>query len=76
MFISQIFFFKTNIFFYHYRCYSQPDIHFLKENDFENSITEKILRNKFRDPMISSDSEDEPPNINWDEIFSKKEDVS
>lgn len=38
-------------------------------------MTEKILRNKFHDPMISSDSEDEQQNINWDEVFSKKEDV-
>lgn len=60
----------------HSRCYSQPDVYFLKEHDIENSITEKILRNKFHDPMISSDSEDEPQNINWDEVFAKKEDVN
>ncbi|XP_050342013.1 uncharacterized protein LOC126768132 isoform X5 [Nymphalis io] len=54
-------------------CFSQPDIYFLKEDDLANSVTEKILRNKFYDPLISSDSEDENITINWDEVFTKKE---
>ncbi|CAH2091620.1 unnamed protein product [Euphydryas editha] len=54
-------------------CYSQPEAHFLRECDLANSVTEKILRNKFHDPLISSDSEEETPAINWDEIFTKKQ---
>ncbi|XP_046978625.1 uncharacterized protein LOC124544206 [Vanessa cardui] len=54
-------------------CFSQPDIYFLKEDDLSKSVTEKILRNKFHDPFISSDSEEETPKINWDEVFTKKE---
>ncbi|CAH0717484.1 unnamed protein product, partial [Brenthis ino] len=57
-------------------CYSQPDVYFLKESDLDNSVTEKILRNKFHNPMVSSESEDEQQNINWAEVFSKKEDFS
>lgn len=54
-------------------CYSKPQSNFLEEHDLDNSVTERILRNKFHDPLISSDSEDETPNINWDEVFAKKE---
>ncbi|XP_045764024.1 uncharacterized protein LOC123866477 isoform X2 [Maniola jurtina] len=54
-------------------CYSQPDIYFLKEDDMAHSVTEKILRNKFRNPIISSDSEEEGETIDWDEIFTKNQ---
>ncbi|XP_069355382.1 uncharacterized protein [Maniola hyperantus] len=54
-------------------CYSQPDIYFLKEDDLAHSVTEKILRNKFRNPIISSDSETEGATIDWDEIFTNKQ---
>ncbi|XP_068628029.1 uncharacterized protein [Battus philenor] len=53
-------------------CYSEPERYFVKEEDLDNCATEKILRNKFRDPMICSDSEDEKPTFNWDEIFAKE----
>ncbi|XP_045459908.1 uncharacterized protein LOC123670458 [Melitaea cinxia] len=53
-------------------CYSKPESHFLQERDIDNSVTERILRNKFHDPLISSDSEDETPTIDWDEVFAKK----
>ncbi|XP_023944217.2 uncharacterized protein LOC112050231 isoform X2 [Bicyclus anynana] len=56
-------------------CTSQPDIYFLKEEDISHSVTEKILRNKFHNPAISSDSEEEGAVINWDEIFSKKQNI-
>ncbi|CAG9562892.1 unnamed protein product [Danaus chrysippus] len=52
-------------------CYSQPDIYFVKEEDLAHSVTEKILRNKFHDPLISSDSEDEKVNVDWDQVFNK-----
>nr|XP_032511743.1 uncharacterized protein LOC116766148 isoform X1 [Danaus plexippus plexippus] len=52
-------------------CYSQPDIYFVKEEDLAHSVTEKILRNKFHDPLISSDSEDENVKVDWDQVFSK-----
>ncbi|KAL0883574.1 hypothetical protein ABMA27_015726 [Loxostege sticticalis] len=56
-------------------CSSRPDTYFISESDIDNSVTEKILRNKFFDPLISSDSEDDSKpkeKINWDEIFKKK----
>lgn len=62
-----------------YRCSSRPDTYFISESDIDNSVTEKILRNKFFDPLISSDSEDDSKpkeKINWDEIFKKKKNVS
>lgn len=59
-----------------YRCYSQPDIYFVKEEDLAHSVTEKILRNKFHDPLISSDSEDENVKVDWDQVFSKTQSVS
>ncbi|XP_041973537.1 uncharacterized protein LOC121729173 isoform X1 [Aricia agestis] len=57
-------------------CFSQPDLQFLRVEDIENSVTEKILRNKFRDPLISSsDSDDEKPSIDWEKIFTEKQAV-
>ncbi|KAH9633924.1 hypothetical protein HF086_009737 [Spodoptera exigua] len=54
-------------------CSSVHDRYFVEEADLDNCNTEKILRNKFIDPLISSDSEDEAPRkINWDEIFKDK----
>ncbi|CAH0758935.1 unnamed protein product [Diatraea saccharalis] len=56
-------------------CSTEPDIYFVAENDIDNCVTEKILRNQFHDPLIDSESEDEgkpKETLNWDEIFSKK----
>lgn len=53
------------------------DTEFVVEEDLDNCVTEKILRNKFHDPLASSGSEDETNNkIDWDEVFTKKKDVS
>ncbi|CAG5019118.1 unnamed protein product [Parnassius apollo] len=56
-------------------CYSEPDYYFVKEEDLDNCVTEKILRNQFHNPlaMASSDSEDEKPTFDWDKIFSRNE---
>ncbi|XP_039746131.1 uncharacterized protein LOC120623907 isoform X2 [Pararge aegeria] len=57
-------------------CSSEPDVDFVTEADMDNSVIERILRNKFRNPAISSDSEDDGPNvINWDDIFSKRQNI-
>lgn len=54
-------------------CSSAQDRYFVEEADLDNCNTEKILRNKFIDPLVSSDSEDEAPNkIDWDEVFRDK----
>ncbi|XP_013190124.1 uncharacterized protein LOC106134580 isoform X2 [Amyelois transitella] len=54
-------------------CSSLPDRCFITEEDLDNSVTERILRNKFRDPTLSSDSEDERPKtvFDWDQIFKR-----
>lgn len=49
---------------------------FLEEKDIDNSITEKILRGTFNDPLLSSDSEEERSPINWNEILKIKNNVS
>lgn len=51
---------------------------FLTADDLDSCCIEKILRNKFRDPLISSESEDDQPKskINWDEVFTPKKNVS
>ncbi|CAK1577981.1 unnamed protein product [Parnassius mnemosyne] len=54
-------------------CYSEPDRYFVNEEDLDNCVTEKILRNQFHNPMASSDSEDEKPTFDWDKIFSRDE---
>ncbi|XP_052755516.1 uncharacterized protein LOC128201737, partial [Galleria mellonella] len=56
-------------------CSSQRDFQFITEDDVDNCVTERILRNKFRDPLISSDSEDEGQSsirFDWDQIFKRK----
>lgn len=54
-------------------CSSAHDRYFVEEADLDNCNTEKILRNKFIDPLVSSDSEDEAPKkIDWDEVFQDK----
>ncbi|XP_075972539.1 uncharacterized protein LOC142974241 isoform X2 [Anticarsia gemmatalis] len=43
---------------------------FLDEDDVDNSNIEKILRNKFIDPMLSDEEEEpQPNNIDWDQVF-------
>ncbi|XP_047023206.1 uncharacterized protein LOC124632414 isoform X2 [Helicoverpa zea] len=56
-------------------CASVHDQYFVEEADLDNCNTEKILRNKFLDPLLSSDSDDEERHnkINWDEIFKNKQ---
>ncbi|XP_013161785.1 PREDICTED: uncharacterized protein LOC106113516 isoform X2 [Papilio xuthus] len=54
-------------------CYSEHENYFVRENDLDSCVTERILRNKFRDPLISSESEDEKPTFNWNEILAKQE---
>ncbi|XP_072942150.1 uncharacterized protein [Epargyreus clarus] len=53
--------------------YRESEEYFIKPEDLDNSVTERILRNKFHDPLISSDEEDDnrPAKINWDEVFKK-----
>ncbi|XP_053599911.1 uncharacterized protein LOC128669244 isoform X2 [Plodia interpunctella] len=55
-------------------CSTLPDRHFITEQEMDNSVTERILRNTFRDPTLSSDSEDErnKPVFDWDDIFKRK----
>lgn len=61
-------FVTTSIF--HFRCASIPESHFVEESDLDNCNTEKIIKNRFHDPLLSSESEDETPaKINWDEMF-------
>ncbi|KAJ8724745.1 hypothetical protein PYW07_015703 [Mythimna separata] len=44
--------------------------YFLREDDIDHCATERLLRNQFYDPLVSSDSDDDTPNnINWDQIF-------
>ncbi|CAK1551533.1 unnamed protein product [Leptosia nina] len=45
--------------------------YFLNAEDLENCVTERILRNTFHDPLISSDDE-EPEDIDWNEVFKNK----
>ncbi|XP_049865221.1 uncharacterized protein LOC126366224 isoform X2 [Pectinophora gossypiella] len=54
---------------------SDRDTVFLKEEDMDNSAIERIIRNKFHDPLISSDSEDDKPSpkIDWNDVFKRKE---
>ncbi|RVE41704.1 hypothetical protein evm_013650 [Chilo suppressalis] len=56
-------------------CATEPDVNFLSESDIDNSVTEKILRNKFYDPLAYSESEDDEKSkvtFDWDEIFKNK----
>ncbi|XP_026745289.1 uncharacterized protein LOC113506657 isoform X1 [Trichoplusia ni] len=51
-------------------CAPIPESHFVEESDLDNCNTEKIIKNRFHDPLLSSESEDETPaKINWDEMF-------
>lgn len=64
-----------------FRCSSKPDTHFVTEKDINNCVIERILRNKFHDPLLTSDSSDsdddsQRPKIDWDEVFKKKDNVS
>ncbi|XP_026326463.1 uncharacterized protein LOC113235105 isoform X2 [Hyposmocoma kahamanoa] len=59
-------------------CSSKPDIHFVTEKDIDNCVIERILRNKFHDPLLSSDNSDtddesQRVKIDWDEVFKKKD---
>ncbi|XP_037870810.1 uncharacterized protein LOC101741349 isoform X2 [Bombyx mori] len=57
------------------KCSTPADVYFLTEKDLDNCVTERILRNRYYDPLISSDSdEEERENIDWDKIFEKKKD--
>lgn len=63
------------------RCSSKPDTHFVTQEDINNCVIERILRNKFHDPLLSSDNSDSDDDsqrlkIDWDEVFKKKENVS
>lgn len=63
------------------RCTSKPDTHFVSEKGINNCVIEKILRNKFHDPLLSSDNSDSDDEsqrlkIDWDEVFKKKDNVS
>ncbi|GBP82342.1 hypothetical protein EVAR_90977_1 [Eumeta japonica] len=55
------------------KCYFEKDSeHFVTEQGLDNSVIEKILSNKFKDPLLSSsESEDESntPKFNWDKIL-------
>lgn len=52
----------------------------MAERDIDNCVIERILRNKFHDPLLSSDDSDtdetQRVKINWDEVFKKKDNVS
>ncbi|XP_038213412.1 uncharacterized protein LOC119833468 isoform X2 [Zerene cesonia] len=50
----------------------EHDHYFLRAQDLENCVTERILRNTFHDPLISSSDSEEPNIINWDDVFRKK----
>lgn len=58
-----------------HRCYTEHEVYFVKEEDLDNCVTERILRHQFRDPMAVSDSDDEKPTFDWDEIFSEAQKV-
>lgn len=46
---------------------------FVEEEDLDNSVTERLIRGKFRDPLLPEyKDEGKPINIDWDEIFKKK----
>lgn len=46
----------------------------VSEKALNNSCIEKILRNKFHDPLLSSDEEEnEPNNIDWDAVFHSRD---
>lgn len=50
-----------------------PDDFFVDEVTIDNSTIEKIIRNKFCDPLVSSEDEDPEPNdIDWDAIFKPR----
>lgn len=56
-------------------CTYQPDTpYFVTESELDNCVTEKILRNKFSNPLVSSDSEEEgkAPKIDWNLVFKKR----
>ncbi|XP_063380343.1 uncharacterized protein LOC134666963 [Cydia fagiglandana] len=56
-------------------CTFLPDTpYFVTESELDNCVTEKILRNKFSNPLISSDSEEEgqAPKIDWNLVFKKR----
>ncbi|XP_063823765.1 uncharacterized protein LOC135073510 [Ostrinia nubilalis] len=57
-------------------CDSEPDNYFVLESDIDKySVINKILANKFHDPLLaSSESEDEGNQrpIHWDKIFKEK----
>ncbi|XP_063375240.1 uncharacterized protein LOC134662847 [Cydia amplana] len=56
-------------------CTFLPDTpFFVTESELDNCVTEKILRNKFSNPLISSDSEEEEkaPKIDWNLVFKKR----
>ncbi|KAM3958210.1 uncharacterized protein ACR2FA_007763 [Aphomia sociella] len=57
-------------------CSSRPDFQFIAEEEVDNCVTERILRNKFRDPLITSDSDDEQSQLtfDWDQIFKRGND--
>ncbi|KAG6447810.1 hypothetical protein O3G_MSEX005168 [Manduca sexta] len=57
-------------------CATEPDRQFVTVEELDNCVTERILRNKFYDPLESSSSEDEGSGckIDWDSIFAKKKD--
>ncbi|KAL4711650.1 hypothetical protein ACJJTC_011358 [Scirpophaga incertulas] len=53
---------------------NEPEFYFMDEKELDNSVVEKILRNRFIDPNLSSsESEDEAtrPKLDWDKIFKK-----
>ncbi|XP_050681598.1 uncharacterized protein LOC126977004 isoform X1 [Leptidea sinapis] len=45
---------------------------FLTAVDLDNCVTEKILRNTFRNPLISSSDEDETNVVDWNQVFNRK----
>ncbi|CAB3241290.1 unnamed protein product [Arctia plantaginis] len=47
---------------------------FIEESVLDNCNTEKIITNRFVDPLASSDDEEHPPNvIDWDNVFKNKD---
>ncbi|XP_059061152.1 uncharacterized protein LOC131854048 isoform X2 [Achroia grisella] len=54
-------------------CMSQRDFQFITEDEVDNCVTERILRNKFHDPLVSSDSENDTHHnrFDWDQIFKR-----
>ncbi|CAG4983524.1 unnamed protein product [Colias eurytheme] len=54
----------------------ERDHYFLRAQDLENCVTERILRNTFHDPLISSSDSEESNDINWNDIFSQKQNAN